>query len=192
MSLRKTRAVVVDANPDKSGLHVAWALGAARAKLFKGFDKVVHAKTWEQAMADLVGRYDEIQFYGHALPGGFCIGDDRELTARDLSLLADHVVNEESLVWLRGCSAFHGEKGQALARRMVAALNCRVAAHTYIIGLPWHSGGHSLRPGQEKLGWSVNEGKSDKPQKSGWMIKSSGFFEPNTLSFLATNFPAKW
>jgi hypothetical protein len=184
------KAVVIDANPEKSGLDVAWKLGAWRSKGWKGFDKVVDAITWPQAMKDLGPvPYDEIQFYGHAFPGSFCIGEDKKLTDEDLLSLARHV-HKGSLVWLRGCAAFHGEAGHALAKRMVEILDCRVAAHTYIIG-PFHSGGRSLRPGAEPA-WSVKEGVSDKVRKSGWKIKSSGPFEPNTMTCLATSFPESW
>jgi hypothetical protein len=74
--------------------------------------------------------------------------------------------------------------GGAAARR----LRCRVAGHTYIIGL-FQSGTHAVRP-QEEPAWDAAEGVQTDAEGQAVGAKWSGPLEPATVSCFRIGLPA--
>jgi hypothetical protein len=155
------------------------------------------ATSWTDAVAWLASvepgeSIDEIQYWGHGLPGRLFIARD-VLTADQLqsSPLADDWravaarLSPSSLVWWRTCSAFAGQAGHALASTMAAFFNCRVAGHTYVIG-PLQSGLHSVTSSQPPM-WSLTEGFG----ADGSSLTSTPW-APNTITCLHGAVPFAW
>jgi hypothetical protein len=177
-------------------LSLSWFAGGKLYKAFKTLDVVKPAKSWsdvERSFEATDKKFDVWQFWGHGTPGAVYV-DGVALTRN--ALQEDHPLHgvlaalkkrlhKNSLVWFRTCSTFHGEAGKLFAKELSEFLNCRIAAHTFLIG-PWQSGLHSLRPGEEP-NWSDNEGKGKKG-----VIKMSGPFDPNTINCLQGYVPKGW
>jgi hypothetical protein len=105
------------------------------------------------------GCIDEVHYWGHGAPGRFVLGDLSIRQSNFPVLLADtlkRALSDKGLFWLRTCASFHGAKGKAFAEFLSSALDRKVAAHTYNIGL-FHSGVKVLRPGEMAV-WSDFEG----------------------------------
>lgn len=160
-------------------------------------DATFGATSWMDAVAWLASvrpgeGIDEIQYWGHGLPGRLFIARD-VLTAHALtsSPLGDDWravaarLSPSSLVWWRTCSAFAGQAGHTLASTMASFFNCRVAGHTYVIG-PLQSGLHSVTPSQQPT-WSITEGL----HADGSSLTSTPW-APNTITCLHGAFPSTW
>lgn len=160
-------------------------------------DATFGATSWTDAVAWLASVepgqvIDEIQYWGHGLPGRLFVAGE-VLTAHQLtsSALSDDWravaarLSPTSLVWWRTCSAFAGQTGQTLASTMAAFFNCRVAGHTYVIG-PLQSGLHSVRP-QQPPTWSITEGFG----VDGTALTSTPW-APNTITCLHGAVPVGW
>lgn len=176
-----TRVVIFDAT-DRSvvpELSDSWRAAARAFRAVRRFDEVIEATSWEQALAPLRGRtVREVQFWGHGRPGAALIG--RQPLPLD-ALVSLHITE---LLWLRVCAAFHGSIGKTYAKRLLGAVGCRVAAHTFNIG-PLQSGLHTLAPGDWPY-WSASEGAD----RSG--ILGSALWHPNTITCLHSSVPAGW
>jgi hypothetical protein len=198
------RLIVYDATghgraPVQPLLTASWVAGV---ELYRRYPRMLRAdasfgaSSWTDALAWLCSvqpdeRIDEIQYWGHGLPGRVMIAADvfgvdslagTSPHAADLDALA-YRLHQDSLVWLRTCGAFAGDVGHAFAVALAARFGCRVAGHTFVIG-PLQSGLHTLKPGQ-KPGWSTTEGLT--PQ--GALLPSSTT-APNTISALHGRIPA--
>ena len=80
----------------------------------------------------------------------------REVLRHQAETVLLRLVRGTGLWWFRTCSTFGTARGQAFARAWANFLGCRVAGHTFLIGLH-QSGLHSLGPGASPS-WSVDEG----------------------------------
>lgn len=181
------------------GLAPAWWLGAKLHAIRGTHTRGV--SSWDEALrfaidtADRTGEpISDLQAWGHGGWGYMDLGDSR-LSARafsDLGRLLDQVrerMTPDAQLWLRCCSAFGGRAGRRFGPALAERIERRVVGHTYVIGVP-QSGTHSLLPG-DAITWPLEEGvvmKDGEPQRA----KSSGFFEPNTVSCLRLDRPVGW
>lgn len=152
--------------------------------------------TWddfEKLLNKSTKKIDVMQMWGHGSPGASYI-DSIPLTVKALEpnhklhsvlLALKKRLHSKSVVWFRQCSIFAGPKGKEFAEKLANFLGCTIAAHTYIIG-PFQSGLHTIRPNQ-KAHWSDAEGL-----KLDGKGKSSGWFEPNTITCLTGTIPKGW
>ncbi len=188
---------------DGPGLAPIWLAGAWMHRVSRAADASRGVESWAEAIAWAVRTADErgrpigsLQAWGHGGWGYMLLGEGR-LDERALapdhalaSLLDDlkrRLAGPDALVWLRCCSAFGQVAGLRFARRLADRLGCRVAGHTYVIGL-FQSGTHSLRPGEEPR-WDEREGTrylGSRPQ--GAMMSLPG--APRTISCFALDLPA--
>lgn len=200
------RAAGAPARPDGAagtaiGLTPIWAAGALLHRVAGAADAQRAVTSWGEALAWAVRTARErgrkiasLQAWGHGGWGYMRLGTSRldEAALRPDAALAgalaafrDELVGPDALVWLRCCSAF-GHTGRSFARALADRLGCRVASHTYIIGL-YQSGTHSLRPG-ETPGWDPREGvrfHNGAPVGA----KGSSPAEPNTVSCFTLDLP---
>ncbi len=198
------RLIVYDATGHGSAriqpaLTASWIAGV---ELYRRYPRTLRADaafgahSWTEALAWLCSvepkqRIDEIQYWGHGLPGRVmiardvfdttCFADD-SAHAADVDALAFRL-HQESLVWWRTCGAFAGKAGHAFAVAGAARFGCRVAGHTFVIG-PLQSGLHSLTPGVTPS-WSPSEGLSP----TGALLPSTTT-APNTITALHGRVPA--
>lgn len=172
----------------------SWKIGARIYKVLGIFDKVVPVHDWEEAIDSLVKiyindpdcRYMNVQFWGHGSPGQARI-NRKALKLEHLDGIAPGMfAGTNSLFWFRCCSTFRGEKGHQFAKDVCTKLGCQVSGHTYIIGFPFHSGLHSLKPGQTPE-WQLMEG-----EKASGGSKMSMFGEPNTIWTWKNKIPEGW
>lgn len=178
----------------------SWRVGVALYRHYPAamrVDATFGATSWTDAVAWLASvrpdeGIDEIQYWGHGLPGRLFVARD-VLTAQQLtsSALADDWravaarLSPSSLLWWRTCSAFAGQAGHTLATTMAAFFNCRVAAHTYVIG-PLQSGLHSVTPSRPPT-WSIDEGFG----VDGKLLPSKPW-AAHTITCLHGALPANW
>ena len=181
------------------GLAPAWWLGAKLHAMRGTHTRGV--SSWSEALrfaidtAQTTGEaISDLQAWGHGGWGYMDLGDTR-LSSRafsELGSVLDEVrasMTADAQLWLRCCSAFGGREGRRFAPALAERLERRVVGHTYVIGVP-QSGTHSLLPGATPE-WPLEEGsvmRDGEPQRA----KSSGFFEPNTISCLRLDRPADW
>ncbi len=185
--------------PEIAGLSHLWQAGASMYRAFGRFDYVIGVSSWDEALRWLanVGRTQskyikEAQYWGHGGPGSVWIGETRMTwkTLRSVEPGSDLEkflarLRKDSLVWFRCCAVFQGSHGHRFAKACTRRFECDVAAHTHIIA-GFQSGLHLISPGQEPH-WDKQEGRDIKTNK----IKWSGFFAPNTITMLHSNFPVK-
>ncbi len=177
---------IFDATETRWGLSIPWRAGS----VILGFDDVIEAKSWEDAIGALRTYPDdsvrEVQFWGHGTPGRVYI-NHKQLDVNDLAPLARVMASPSSLWWWRTCSSFAGVGGHAFAQRCVSVLGCRVASSTHRIGL-LHSGQHSLRPG-DRPQWATSEGneRKDRPYTD-----SSAPWAPHTIPCFTKKLPDAW
>lgn len=119
----------------------AWLFGAS-------FQKVVAATSWDDilnavvaAKAEDPSREVELQVWGHGAQGAPIIG-------KYAANAADIRWSKVASVWFRSCLVAGGVKGLSFMETL--AKQCRVAAHTVIIGANW--GAASYLYGLEKGG----------------------------------------
>lgn len=172
----------------------SWAFGARLYKTLGFVHHVVAARSWVDGLQRCYAiaqkfKIDEIQFWGHGWPGLLFVNKQELLPVTEHRLLLEGLgksLEPDALMWFRTCSSFAGVGGHVLARNIAATLGHRVAGSTYIIGAPWHSGQHSVRPGAIPS-WSIHEGldSAGEPRKS---FKTA----PNTLLFASMALPSEW
>jgi hypothetical protein len=157
------------------------------------------ATCWQDALAWLCSVHpneviDEVQYWGHGLPGRVFLGTDRldrdslahvGLLAEDVDAFRARLCGPEALVWFRTCGAFGGEAGQAFAAACAERFGCRVGGHTFVIG-PLQSGLHTVTPTTAPT-WSTTEGQDD----AGRLLASS-WSAPHTITCLHGAIPSGW
>lgn len=165
------RLMVYDRNSSAGRfLLTAWKVGGPLYGALGRIDAWYGAGSWDEALKWLASYrapapIAEVQFWGHGKWGQVLIGDTqldaalpepRRSQQSPLLQVRERLVRGTGLWWFRTCSTFGTARGQAFARAWASFLGCRVAGHTFLIGLH-QSGLHSLGPG-ESPSWSVDEG----------------------------------
>jgi hypothetical protein len=186
-----TRLMIYDASEEDRNpfLAASWFWGA---RLYKARNKLDHYKGVRSLdeMIEYVLKFDsvdELEFWGHGREGAFFI-DNKRIGWNNLAeRFGDmrNVFHDDSLIWWRTCSTFHGEYGHRFAATAAEVFKCRVAGHTFIIG-PWQSGLHSLEPGQDPY-WPENEGDKNKSE-----VRSSAPWHRNTIFCTKADIPSGW
>lgn len=167
------RLMVYDRNSSAGRLLLtAWRLGGPLYRALGRLDACYGAASWAEALKWLASYrapepIAEVQFWGHGKWGKVLIGDTyldaascepRCPEQADLLAVRARLVAGTGLWWFRTCSTFGTAAGHHFARAWASFLGCRVAGHTFLIGLH-QSGLHSLGPG-ETPSWSVTEGSA--------------------------------
>jgi len=183
------------------GLTHSWMAGGWLYRQFGRFDHVAGFSSWADALQWLCEiepekQIDEIQYWGHGSPGKVWMnGQVLTKHAFDTTVYGELLMRlktrltDESLVWLRCCSVFHGAKGHEFAKVWTEKLGCNVAAHTFIIHL-FQSGLYALRPGEEPywpLEEGLNEGTAEEPLSLRWGM----LWSPHTILALQSRLP-RW
>jgi hypothetical protein len=183
-------------------LSASWRYGAdlyKRRPVKTRVDASFGATCWQDAFAWLASvqpkeAIDEVQYWGHGLPGCVFIGADRldrerfarrDPLADDLDAVVARLRGPGALVWLRTCGAFGGEAGQAFAVACAERFGCRVGGHTFVIG-PLQSGLHTVSQTTSPR-WPAHEGQSE----AGGLLPSS-WSAPHTITCLHGAIPAGW
>jgi hypothetical protein len=195
-------------NPDGTssaspGLSPIWYAGTLLHRLTGAADATLGARTWPEALTWATRISQErgrpiasLQAWGHGGWGFMLLGKTRldsdslhpeHAFAPLLDAFRARLSGPEAVVWLRCCSAFGATPGRRFAVAAARRLGCRVAGHTYIIGL-FQSGTHSVRPGQEPA-WDPAEGVNRDAAGRAISAKWSGPFEPATVSCLRLGLP---
>jgi len=189
--------------PRSPGLSPAWHAGALLHRITRAADATFGASSWPEALtwaaavAEARGRpIASLQLWGHGGWGWMAMGPtrlDAPALAPDHALapLLDRfrarLAGPDALVWLRCCSAFGNHAGQRFAEALAARLGCRVAGHTYIIGVT-QSGTRALRPG-EAARWDPREGvrfdARGEPAGALWSARGA----PSTVSCFTLDLP---
>lgn len=184
------------------GLTHTWIVGAWLYHGLGRLDAWRGAQSWDEALHWIIERSSgrriaEVQIWCHGQWGNARLRGDlldaRSLAPRhphhdSLSLIASRMLEGESgLWWFRTCQTYGAVAGMEFAQQLTEFLGCRTAGHTFIIG-PWHSGLHSLLPGQAPS-WSASEGISQgtplAPTKALWSRPG----RPNTITCLHGSIP---
>jgi len=184
------------------GLSHSWWAGGLLFRKLRRFDHVAGFDNWADALAWVASvggakALREVQFWGHGSPGKVWMKNS-PMTKRafedpnffgPLMQIKDRLTTE-SLLWFRTCATFCAVRGQEFAVEWANQMNCRVAAHTYNIGL-FQSGLHSLGPGETPR-WpateGISEGTPDNPQVLRWSMP----WCTNTVFALQSHLPLYW
>lgn len=182
------RVVLYDSR-ERSPVGLSWAAGARMMCTLGVVDVVIPCTSWTQALTTVAGLrgVEQVQFWGHGSPGGVYINGDK-LTADDIDQRvrdACQALRPTGLWWFRTCATFAGAPGQGFAAKWAAISHRRVAASTFNIGFPWHSGVHSVVPGQSPA-WSTSEGISDG------RVQWSSARAPHTVTTWSMSIPEDW
>jgi len=160
------KVIIYDRSPEAGPVGLTWVAGAAlftaigKADLALSVDSV---EDFVDCLESLFQEYgaksiDQIQYWGHGGPGKFVIGSEKikaNSSPKIFSVIKE-VMRPNGIFWLRTCASFQGAIGKDFAKMLADTLGCRVAAHTYNIGV-FHSGRHILAPGETPT-WSEYEG----------------------------------
>ena len=184
------------------GLAYSWFAGSRLYRWARWLDEVKGVTSWEEALDWVLeqgkdAKISQIQYWGHGSWGNVWIGKtalNKATVTKDSELHrkwaeVKKVLSDDALIWFRTCSTFGNGGGQAFARRFTDFMECKVAAHTHIIG-PLQGGLHSLSPGQD-IYW---------PQKEGVLVGDNGkesslwteWKTPNTIVCLRGVLPEGW
>jgi hypothetical protein len=200
---RRASGAVADGRAMGSpGLSPIWRAGTLLHRLSFAADASLGATSWPGALEWAAAKSRELgrpigslQVWGHGGWGSMAIGaTDLDRAAlrpghalgAALDAFKAALAGPESILWLRCCSAFGHSTGQQFAEALAVRLGCRVAGHTYIIGV-FQSGTHSLRPG-EKAAWDADEGVKKSGGRAVAALTSAPD-APNTVSCLALGLP---
>ena len=186
------RLIIYDA-AENTPVGWSWAIGARLFRFSGQVQHVVAARTWAQGLQDALSlatknRITEVQFWGHGSPGRVYVAGESLKPTRDHQralLDLSNALDPQALIWLRTCSSFAGPSGHRFALDLSVRTGRRVAGSTFLIGL-WHSGQHSLRPGQTPS-WPLTEGL-DAALQPLWSQADA----PNTLPFSQMDLPPSW
>jgi len=183
-------------------LRMSWITGGLFYRLFRGVEVTRGFLDWPDAIEWLSTveedkKINSIQFWGHGSPGRVWINGEylsiRSLLPtsphRDLLLKLKSRLTPESTIWFRSCNVFAGKEGQMFATAFCQFMNCRIAAHTFIVG-PWQSGLHTINPG-EQPSWSKEEGVGKNPDGTTKLLWSKPW-SPNTIFCLTGKIPKGW
>ena len=184
------------------GLSHSWFAGCRLYKALRWIDDCQGFSDWDAALHWLATfkaplRIRQVQIWGHGSPGKSWMAGDALTHATpftDARGLLLHKIAERltdnGVIWFRNCSVFAGARGHAFAKAWVNELDCRVAAHTHIIG-PFQSGLHSLGPGQEP-DWPADEGVVEGTAERPTKIAGSRPWHKNTVTMLKSEVPHGW
>jgi len=97
------------------------------------------------------------------------------------------------VLWFRSCSTIAGISGRTFAQAVAEKCQCKVAAHTYLVG-QWglQSGLRVYDPQEPAWDWPLDEGIIEGPLEAPNKFKSSGFFKPRTITVLTHSIPENW
>lgn len=159
--------LIYDAS-ELSFVGLTWRIGA---RLF-AFDQVLAVYGAEDCYAKIEAlsssgvRFDDIQVWGHGLPG-FVFLNSEPLAWEFWDHLAHLVRDSSSTVWLRVCAFAATRRGQANCEHASKALGCGLVAHTHIIGT-WacHSGLYGILPNQAAYWPTCAESPGEPPPRS--------------------------
>ncbi len=186
------------------GLTRIWAVGARLFRALGWIDLHKSAQSWEEAFrwVALAARprpIAEIQFWGHGKWGCALIANDvldanvvkasHPLFPHIEAIRARLLPNQGSVLWFRTCETFGSELGRSFARAWADRLKCRVAGHTYMIGI-FQSGLGSLTP-EETPAWSGSEGVAKGTAVQPTKARRSSPFAPRTITCLSHKLP-RW
>lgn len=184
------------------GLTHSWFAGGRLYRWMRWIDRCEGFSSWESALK-WVAEYEgdrpiqQLQVWGHGSPGrSWFSGEPIHKSSvtygphsENLQKIASRMT-DDGLIWFRNCSVFAGTRGREFGKAWAKNMDCRIAAHTYIIG-PFQSGLHCLSPGQEPA-WDPMEGIAagtpDRPTK----LKNSLPWSPNTTFMLSSDVPQGW
>jgi hypothetical protein len=193
---------VIEHSDIELGLTTTWRLGGWMYRKLRTIDHVGGFNNWPEALewaADVEPDrpIKEIQYWGHGSPGKAWMGRKTLTknafepgTNRDALMRIKTRLTEDSLIWFRTCSMFSGDRGHDFAKVWADNMQCRIAAHTYIIG-PFQSGLHSLGPGEEPK-WPRTEGIAEGTPKRILKGRWSMPWSPNTILALQSHKPENW
>lgn len=183
-------------------LAYSWLAGGRLYRWFRWLDTVQGVTSWDEALDWLIEQgkkepISQIQFWGHGSWGRAWIGKESigRLTIHEESSVHDkfeelkNYLADDALIWFRTCSTFGNERGIQFAKEFTEWMNCKIAAHTHIIGW-WQGGLHSLKPGQDPY-WSPDEGVRKLPdgkEESIWSTRKT----PNTIRCFNGHLPEGW
>lgn len=176
------------------GLAGAWRAGALLYSALGRTHASVPARGVGHALRQITeiepGRpIAELQFWCHGKWGDLRLGSERldvgsfergSALRPALDAVRARLVGADALVWLRTCESFGADAGQRFAQASSDYWGCRVAGHTYVIGV-WQSGLHALNPG-ERITWSSDEGLLEGSPMRPLRARVSTPLEPNTIT----------
>jgi hypothetical protein len=183
-------------------LAYTWFAGGRLYRWSRWLDKCNGVTSWENGLDWLIkeGRKEpisQIQYWGHGSWGKAWLGRSviSESTLNKSNKIRDRLeelkplLTSNALIWFRTCSTFGNKSGQGFAKEFTNYMDCRVAAHTHMIGW-WQGGLHSLKPNQSvywpsKEGVSVNSRGGEKALWSSWRT-------PNTITCMSGAVPKGW
>jgi len=184
------------------GLAYTWFAGGKMYRWFRWVDEVKGVTSWDEALDWILeqgkdAKISQIQYWGHGSWGNVWIGKTplskstltKDTPLRDKWTEVSKVLTDDALIWFRTCSTFGNGKGHRFARAFTDFMDCKVAAHTHIIG-PLQGGLHSLKPGQE-IYWPEKEGvlKDENGRETSAWTK---WKTPNTIVCLRGDLPKEW
>lgn len=185
----------------EDGLAYSWFAGGRLYRWVRWLDKVKGVGSWAEGLDWMLeeGKKEKIsmiQYWGHGSPGNVWIGKE-SFNLRTLSKKTENCMKwkelsnyltDDAVIWFRTCSTFGGPVGKVFASEFSKWVDCKVAAHTHIIG-PLQGGLHSITPDQAPY-WPDEEGFEvvDGKKKSVW----STFGTPNTITCLRGSIPEGW
>jgi len=177
---------------EKTFVGLSWKVGSFFFGTFlRYFDHVCGASSWEDAFewiektCEKTGKpIKELQYWGHGLPGVPIL--NKHPLPIGLFLHIQKSIMPSTLIWFRCCAVFNGEQGHDFAKSISNFVKCRIAAHTFNIGFPYHSGLHTIAPGFKPY-WPTNEGLDKKGD-----VLGSSHAAPNTIFTLSNKFSDRW
>ena len=186
------KVVVYDASYYAGWVGNTWVAGGRLYRALRKVDLVIPVLFWNQVYSELQRLPDfgitDLQFWCHGYPGGVVINNEAAAHDRIDSRLWKGIaakIAPTGRVWFRSCSTFARRQGQEFAQNLANTMDRRVVGHTYLTGV-FQSGLHGLRPGED-VRWSEMEGVRVRKDNT-VELKTSGPFEPNTVTCLHTDF----
>ena len=184
------RRIIIYDTATPTAVMYTWAIGAPIYKAIGACLEFYPVKCWDEA-AQKVSMYtelDEIQFWGHGYPG-FVLIDKEHISTNDnesFAIACKNALKQEGVLWFRTCASFNGDLGKEFAKSISSNSQRRCAGSTFKIGM-FHSGIHSVKPGQEPS-WPSTEGVDPTTKNP----TSSGIGKPNTILCLQISLPNNW
>jgi hypothetical protein len=153
-------------------------------------DSYVTADTLEKALEKLppAEDLDEVQFWCHGW-AGLIAWSDRTHTQRSFS---KPLTRPGGLIWFRSCGTMAGIVGRNFVKAVAEQCQCKVAAHTHLIG-QWglQSGLRIYDPQKPAWDWPLEEGIIVGPLEGPQKLEASGPFRPSTVTALTSDIPKK-
>lgn len=183
-------------------LRFSWITGGKFYKWFRGVEHHAGFSDWLEAIDWILSvepnrKINSIQYWGHGSQGKVWMNGsamsvrsfvEASEINKKLNLLKQRLT-PESVIWFRCCNVFAGNEGKIFSITSSNFFNCKIAAHTYIVG-PWQSGLHTLKPFQ-RPSWPINEGLEVQPDGKIKKLWSTPW-APNTVFCLSNKIPEDW